>query len=140
MIGQIINNTYRIEQKIGEGGMGAVYRGRDLILDRNVAIKSLRPELAQQSDLVSRFREEARTLARLNHTNVTAIYSFLPHSDNFVMVMEFVAGKPLDKILEDHGALDVTTAAGCFARRWKALLKLTRWASFTATSNQPTCW
>lgn len=116
MIGQIINNTYRIEQKIGEGGMGAVYRGRDLILDRNVAIKSLRPELAQQSDLVSRFREEARTLARLNHTNVTAIYSFLPHSDNFVMVMEFVAGKPLDKILEDHGALDVTTAARLFCQ------------------------
>lgn len=116
MIGQIINNTYRIEQKIGEGGMGAVYRGSDLILDRNVAIKSLRPELAQQPDLVSRFREEARTLARLNHTNVTAIYSFLPHGDNHVMVMEFVAGKPLDEILEDHGALDVVTAARLFCQ------------------------
>lgn len=116
MIGQIINNTFRIEQKLGEGGMGAVYRGRDLILDRNVAIKALRPELAQQPDLVSRFREEARTLAKLNHTNVTAIYSFLPHGDNFVMVMEFVAGKPLDKILEDHGALDVVTAARLFCQ------------------------
>ncbi len=116
MIGQIINNTFRIEQKIGEGGMGAVYRGRDLILDRNVAIKSLRPELAQQPDLVSRFREEARTLARLNHTNVTTIYSFLPHGDNHAMIMEFVAGKPLDKILEDHGALDVVTAARLFCQ------------------------
>lgn len=116
MIGQIINNTYRIEQKIGEGGMGAVYRGRDLILDRNVAVKALRPELAQQPDLVSRFREEARTLAKLNHTNVTAIYSFLPHGDNYAMVMEFVAGKPLDKILEERGALDVTTAARLFCQ------------------------
>lgn len=116
MIGQIINNTYRIEQKIGEGGMGAVYRGRDLILDRNVAVKALRPELAQQPDLVSRFREEARTLAKLNHTNVTTIYSFLPHGDNFVMVMEFVAGKPLDKILEDRSALDVVTAARLFCQ------------------------
>ena len=97
MIGQIINNTYRIEQKIGEGGMGAVYRGRDLVLDREVAIKSLRAELAQQPDLVNRFREEARTLARLNHSNVTAIYSFLPLGDNFAMVMEFVSGKPLDE-------------------------------------------
>jgi serine/threonine-protein kinase len=116
MIGQIINNTYRIEQKIGEGGMGAVYRGRDLVLDRDVAVKSLRPELAQQPDLVGRFRDEARTLARLNHSNVTTIYSFLPHGDNHAMVMEFVPGKPLDKILEHHGALDVVTAARLFCQ------------------------
>ncbi|MGH9801643.1 MAG: serine/threonine-protein kinase, partial [Blastocatellia bacterium] len=116
MIGQIINNTFRIEQKIGEGGMGAVYRGRDLILDRNVAVKALRPELAQQSDLVSRFREEARTLAKLNHTNVTAIYSFLPHGDNYAMIMEYVSGQPLDRILEEHGALDVVTAARLFCQ------------------------
>ncbi len=116
MIGQIINNTYRIEQKIGEGGMGAVYRGRDLVLDRDVAIKSLRPELAQQPDLLNRFREEARTLARLNHSNVTMIYSFLPLGDNHAMIMEFVSGKPLDEILQQCGALDVVTAARLFCQ------------------------
>ena len=61
MIGQIIGN-YKIEEKIGEGGMGAVYRGVDTMLDREVAIKALRPELASQDSIVERFRTEAAGL------------------------------------------------------------------------------
>ncbi len=74
MIGQIIGN-YKIETKLGEGGMGAVYKGVDTMLDREVAIKALRPELASQTAIVERFRSEAVTLAKLNHPNIAALYT-----------------------------------------------------------------
>ena len=82
MIGTIVGN-YKIMQKLGEGGMGAVYKGLDLMLEREVAIKVLRPELLSRPDLVERFRAEAITLARLNHPNVATLYSFLRQGDEF---------------------------------------------------------
>src|SRR5215470_6014373 len=73
MVGNTIGN-YKILGQIGEGGMGAVYRGVDLMLEREVAIKALRPELARQPNIVQRFRAEAVTLAKLYHSkNAPAI-------------------------------------------------------------------
>ncbi|MFO1428662.1 MAG: serine/threonine-protein kinase [Candidatus Competibacteraceae bacterium] len=104
MIGQIIGG-YKILEKIGEGGMGTVYKGIDILLERQVAIKLLRPELAHDQGLIKRFRAEAVALARLNHPNIVMLYSFLPHNDQFFMALEFVQGETLDKIIKRHGAM-----------------------------------
>ncbi len=115
MIGQIIG-TFRIEQKIGEGGMGAVYRGRDLMLEREVAIKALRPELARQPELVARFRSEAVTLAKLNHSHIATLYNFLRHGDDYFMVMEFVRGSTLEAIIRQTGAIETECAVRLFCQ------------------------
>ena len=110
MIGTIVGN-YKIMQKLGEGGMGAVYKGLDLMLEREVAIKALRPELLSRPDLVERFRAEAITLARLNHPNVATLYSFLRQGDEFFMVLEFVSGETLESLINRGGALPCEQAA-----------------------------
>jgi len=69
MIGQIVG-SYKIIEKIGEGGIGEVFKGIDLMLERPVAIKVLRPEFSRDSRVVERFRQEAATLAVLHHPNV----------------------------------------------------------------------
>lgn len=104
MNGRIIGN-YRIEHKLGEGGMGAVYKGVDTMLDREVAIKALRPELASQTAVVERFRSEAVTLAKLHHPNIATLYSLFRQDDELYMVLEYVRGETLDAILQRRGAL-----------------------------------
>ena len=104
MIGQLVGN-YKIEAKLGEGGMGAVYRGVDTMLDREVAIKALKPELASQTSIVERFRSEAVTLAKLNHPNIAALYTMFRQGEELYMVLEFVRGETLDEILQKRGAL-----------------------------------
>jgi serine/threonine-protein kinase len=109
----MINNvvgSYKVLEKIGEGGMGAVYKGVDLMLEREVAIKALRPELARQPDVVERFRAEAVTLAKLNHPNIATLYSFLRQGDDYFMIMEFVRGETLDSVLQRSGSMPVDRA------------------------------
>ncbi|MFL6373245.1 MAG: protein kinase domain-containing protein [Pyrinomonadaceae bacterium] len=115
MIGQIVGN-YKIEEKIGEGGMGAVYRGVDTMLDREVAIKALRPELASQDSIVERFRTEAVTLAKLNHPNIATLYSLFRQGEELYMVLEFVRGETLDSILKRRGALPAAEAIPVFCQ------------------------
>lgn len=103
MISNVVGN-YQILAKIGEGGMGAVFRGLDLMLEREVAIKVLRPELAGQPQVVERFRVEAVTLARLNHPSIATLHNFLRHNDDYLMVMEFVRGETLESVIQRHGA------------------------------------
>ncbi|HKG22169.1 MAG TPA: serine/threonine-protein kinase [Blastocatellia bacterium] len=113
MIGNTVG-TYKITEKIGEGGMGAVFKGVDLMLEREVAIKMLRPELASQPQVVERFRSEAVTLAKLNHPNIATLYSFLRQGNDFFMVMEFVRGQTLDDAIRQYGAMGWDRAVGLF--------------------------
>ncbi len=113
MIGSVVGN-YKIIDKIGEGGMGAVFKGVDLMLEREVAIKMLRPELARQPNVVERFRTEAVTLAKLNHSNVATLHSFFRQGEDFFMVMEFVRGKTLDEVIRAQGAMQCDHAIALF--------------------------
>ncbi len=115
MIGQTVGN-YKIEEKLGEGGMGAVYKGVDTMLDREVAIKALRPELASQTAVVERFRLEAVTLAKLNHPNIASLYSLFRQGEELYMVLEFVRGATLDTILQKRGALPADEAIPVFCQ------------------------
>ena len=104
MIGQTIQN-YNVEELLGEGGMGTVYRATDTLLQRSVAVKILHPHLVRDTTFFERFRNEAILSAKLNHSNVAVLYNFLrDRNDNF-MVMEFVDGMNLEQVLKQNGAL-----------------------------------
>ena len=105
MIGQIIGNIYQISEKLGEGGMGSVYKGIDLNLQRPVAIKVLRADFSNNPALVERFHSEAITLAKLNHPNIATLFSFIPQDGQFFMIMEFVNGETLENIIHHRGAI-----------------------------------
>ncbi len=99
---------YEIRDLLGEGGIGQVHAAFDTVLQREVAMKSLRPELLSDANFVDRFRAEATSLARLNHPNITTLYSLIPDGKNLYMVMELVRGHALDDILTKRNApLDV---------------------------------
>jgi serine/threonine-protein kinase len=115
MIGNLIGN-YKIVEKIGEGGMGAVYKGIDTMLERDVAIKALRPELARQPHIVERFRAEAVTLAKLSHPNIATLHTFLREVDDYFMVMEFVRGETLDSVLRRAGGMPVDRGVNLFCQ------------------------
>lgn len=97
MIGRVVSG-YRVVAALGAGGMGSVYRAHDELLDRTVALKVLRPELAQQPHVAERFRQEARTLARLLHPHITTLYTLAREGDDLIMVMEFVEGETLEAL------------------------------------------
>jgi serine/threonine protein kinase len=115
MSANVIGN-YKVIEKIGEGGMGAVYKGVDLMLEREVAIKALRPELARQPHLVERFRTEAVTLARLNHPNIATLHSFFRQGEDYYMVMEFVRGETLEAVLRRSGGMTSDWAVPLFCQ------------------------
>ncbi|MBI3652457.1 MAG: protein kinase [Acidobacteria bacterium] len=115
MIGQLVGN-YKIIDKLGEGGMGEVFKGIDLMLEREVAIKMLRPELARQQSIVERFRAEAITLARLNHPNIATLYNFARQGNDFFMVMEYVKGHTFERLLKQSGAMPYQRAVQLFAQ------------------------
>ncbi|MGH8513443.1 MAG: serine/threonine protein kinase, partial [Gammaproteobacteria bacterium] len=101
MLNEVVGN-YKILHKIGEGGMGEVFKAIDVMLEREVAIKVLRPELAGKAEIVARFRKEAVVLAKLNHPNIATLYNFVHHGDRYFMVMEFAHGRTLDAIIDHH--------------------------------------
>jgi Tol biopolymer transport system component len=102
MIGQVIGH-YEILGLIGQGGMGSVYRAHDSRLDRDVALKVLPGELAENPDFRQRFDREVKSLAALRHPNIVTIYSFEEIDDIAFYTMELVEGKTLDSVLTAKG-------------------------------------
>ncbi len=98
----IFENQYTIIEKIGEGGMGTVYVANDTMLDRKVAIKQLNRSSVEDASMSDRFQQEALALARLNHPNITHLYSFIPKENTYWMVMEYVEGKTLEDWIRIH--------------------------------------
>jgi len=96
---------YKILAPIGEGGMGMVYRAHDTLLNREVAVKVLPPELARDHEFVSRFRREAETAAGLDHPHIVAIYNIGEQDGVHYLAMRLLEGRPLNQILKHSGAL-----------------------------------
>ena len=106
--GEKINDRYEIIRIIGEGGMANVYLAEDTILNRKVAVKVLRGDLANDEKFVRRFQREALSASSLNHPNIVEIYDVGEDDGNFYIVMEYVDGKTLKQVLKQRGHLSVT--------------------------------
>lgn len=108
--GQKINDRYEIIKSIGEGGMANVYLGYDTILDRNVAIKVLRGDLANDEKFVRRFQREALSASSLSHPNIVAMYDVGEDDGLYYIVMEYIEGKTLKQLLKKRGSLTLSEA------------------------------
>ncbi|MEM6269655.1 MAG: protein kinase [Bacteroidota bacterium] len=105
MIGQTIGN-YRVLEMIGEGGMGTVYVGEHLRLERKVAIKALHPHFTRQENLRQRFKNEATTLSKLQHPGIVTLHDYIEEGDDLYLILEYVKGRDLgDLVQNEYGPL-----------------------------------
>jgi serine/threonine protein kinase len=102
MIGKTLSH-FKILDKLGEGGMGAVYLAEDLELNRQVALKVLPSEMASDPERLSRFKREAKAVAALNHPNIVTIYSVEDSDEGRFISMELVKGRSLEEMIESQG-------------------------------------
>lgn len=108
LIGSVLGGRYRVGDCIGEGAMGRVYRGEQLTLKRDVAIKVIQPNLVNSEQITSRFKREVTVAQRLNHPNTVRFYDFgqTPRGQLYV-VMEYLKGRTLDEVVASAGALPI---------------------------------
>ncbi|MDT7687502.1 MAG: eukaryotic-like serine/threonine-protein kinase [Acidobacteriota bacterium] len=111
LAGLVLDDKYRLDERLGEGGMGTVYRATHLLIERPVAVKVLNSRLVTDDAAKERFRREARAAGRLQHTNAVAVTDFGETSDGLVyLVMELLEGKPLREVLAREAPLDPARA------------------------------
>lgn len=110
MIGHILDNRYKILEKVGSGGMASVYKAQDILLDRIVAVKILHAKYGNDHDFVVRFRQEAQAAAKLSHPNIVNIYDVGYDENVHYIVMEYVCGETLKEYIEKHGHLPINTS------------------------------
>ncbi len=106
MIGTVLSGRYKLEAKLGSGGMSTVYLARDTTLDRSVAVKVMHREMSEQEDQLQRFRQEARAVAKLSHPNVVAVIDAGEDGGHPYIVFEYVEGETLKQRINRVGALD----------------------------------
>jgi eukaryotic-like serine/threonine-protein kinase len=104
--GHVLAGRYRLEERIAVGGMGEVWRAHDDTLDREVAVKLLRPESSSDDTFVERFRAEARHAGGLTHPNVGTVHDYGEDDGNAYLVMELLEGRPLSEIIRERAPLD----------------------------------
>ena len=107
----VINDRYEIHKRVGRGGMADVFLARDLLLDRQVAIKILFPEFAIDPNFVERFRREAQAAANLSHPNIVNVYDWGKYEGTYFIAMEYVQGRTLAEILKTNKQLTPKQAA-----------------------------
>ena len=110
MIGTVLSGRYRLEAKLGSGGMSTVYLARDETLDRSVAVKVMHREMSEQEDQLQRFRQEARAVAKLTHPNVVSVIDAGEDGGHPYIVFEYVKGETLKQRINRVGALDTQEA------------------------------
>lgn len=106
--GQKINDRYEIIKTIGEGGMANVYLAQDTILDRKVAVKVLRGDLASDDKFIRRFQREALSVSNLSHPNIVEVYDVGEEDGSHYIVMEYIEGKTLKQLLKKRESLTLT--------------------------------
>ena len=106
--GQKINDRYKIIKSIGEGGMANVYLAHDEILDREVAVKVLRGDLAEDDKFVRRFQREAISASSLNHPNIVEVYDVGEDNGSYFIVMEYLDGVTLKNLVKKRGRLSLS--------------------------------
>jgi serine/threonine-protein kinase len=106
----VLNKRYRLISQHGSGGMAVIYKAVDEALGRNVAVKILRPSLTVDPSFVVRFQNEARSIANLSHPNIVTVHDVGSEGQTHYIVMEFIEGQDLKKIIRTHGALNVNRA------------------------------
>ena len=107
----VVNDRYELIKRIGRGGMADVFLARDILLDRDVAVKVLFPEHAIDPNFVERFRREAQAVAGLNHPNIVSVYDWGQTGNTYFMAMEYVDGRTLADALRRSGRLTAKSAA-----------------------------
>jgi serine/threonine protein kinase len=111
LLGQTLAGKYRIEERLSEGGMGTVYRGTHVLMDKTVAVKVLRPSLAADEKIVARFSREARAASRISHPHALSVTDFGEAEDGVVfLVMEYLSGKTLKDIIRQEGPMPLSRA------------------------------
>jgi serine/threonine protein kinase len=103
----ILTGRYRLEERLGSGGMAVVYRAQDLTLERKVAIKILRKDYSDNNEFKERFRQEAKAAANLSHPNIVTVHDFGFYANQLFIVMEYVPGIDLKSLLKEHGKLSL---------------------------------
>lgn len=110
MIGKQLGGRYELLERVGGGGMAVVYKAKDVLLNRMVAVKVLRSQFAGDEDFVKRFRREAQAAASLSHPNIVSIYDIGIEEDVHFIVMEYIAGSNLKEYIKRHAPLPIDEA------------------------------
>jgi serine/threonine-protein kinase len=113
---EILNDRYRLDEKLGDGGMAIVFQATDLMLERTIAIKILRKTFSSSIPFQQRFKEEARAAANLTHPNIVTVHDFGFDKDRLFIVMEHVPGTDLKAIIREHAPLPITQASRLFVQ------------------------
>src|SRR5216110_2062727 len=112
LLGQTLAEKYLIEKLVKRGGMGAVYRGKHVLMDKTVAIKVLRPSLAVDDDIVARFSREAKAASRISHPHAVNVTDFGEAENGVVfLVMEYLDGLTLKDVVKSEGPLAIPRVA-----------------------------
>src|ERR1700690_185761 len=108
---RVLSGRYELSHLVARGGMAEVYRARDQLLDRPVALKVLFPELSVDRSFVERFRREAQAAAKLSHPNIVPVFDWGEDASSYFIVMEYIDGRPLSAVLGGTGPLEANRAA-----------------------------
>ncbi len=114
-------NNYQIIRKLGEGGMGEAWLARDLVLERDVAIKFLNPLLTREPEFAERFMREARIQAKLTHSNIVSLFTFFELEEQYYMVLEYAPGITLRELIGKTGPIPEKRVLGIFHQLLEAL-------------------